>query len=177
MIFVTVGNFKGFQRLVNAVEQLKRRGVIEDEVLLQVGNDAKYKSDVCKVTQFLAPDEFEHKLQEATVVISHGGAGSIIQALRAGKVPIVMPRRAEYHEHVDDHQLEGAQALAAEGRIILIRETEELPAAIEKARTASQPSSRPPLKMIDLVSRAIEDLLAHPAQSVREADHQESKKN
>ena len=73
----------------------------------------------------------------------------------------MMPRRAKYREHVDDHQLEGAQALAADGRIILILESSELPAAIEKARTLmSQPSTRPPLKMIDLVSRAIEDLLA-----------------
>jgi UDP-N-acetylglucosamine transferase subunit ALG13 len=161
VIFVTVGNYKGFQRLVSAVEQLKRDGIIEDEVLLQVGNDAEYKSDVCKVIQFLPPNEFERKLHEAAVVISHGGAGSIIQALRAGKVPIVMPRRAKYHEHVDDHQFEGTQALGAEGRIILIHEVEELSAAIDSARRlAARPPPPAPLQMIDLVSRAIEDLLS-----------------
>ena len=55
MIFVTVGNYNGFRRLVSAVEQLKRQEIIQDEVFLQVGNDAEYKSDVCNVTQFLPP--------------------------------------------------------------------------------------------------------------------------
>jgi UDP-N-acetylglucosamine transferase subunit ALG13 len=85
----------------------------------------------------------------------------MIHALRAGNMPIVMPRRKHYGEHVDDHQLEGARALAAEGRIVVVYEPAELPAAIDEARTrSSQPQLPNEPRMIKLVSRAIEDLVA-----------------
>jgi UDP-N-acetylglucosamine transferase subunit ALG13 len=109
--------------------------------------------------RFLSPAEYEQRMRNATVVICHGGAGTMIQALQAGKVPIVMPRRVKYGEHVDDHQLEGAQELAAAGRIILVQEPKELPAAIQIARSRSAPPPVRPVRMIELVSRAIEDLL------------------
>jgi UDP-N-acetylglucosamine transferase subunit ALG13 len=165
MIFVTVGNYLGFPRLIRAVDQLKVEGFIQEDVLLQIGGTTDFTSKVCTVVSFLPPAEFEQRINDASVVVSHAGAGSMLQALRAGKVPIVMPRRAKYREHVDDHQLEGAEALASEGRIILIHEVEELSTAIEKARRiALQPPPKPALRMIALVSRAVEDLLARRAQ-------------
>jgi UDP-N-acetylglucosamine transferase subunit ALG13 len=161
VIFVTVGNFNGFPRLVSAVDRLKAQGLIPDEVLLQVGGVSDFRSEVCRVAQFLAPEEFEHAMEQASVVIAHGGAGTLIQALRAGKVPVVIPRRKKYGEHVDDHQLEGAQELAAQGKVILAREVAELPAAIEQARARSaQTAAAPPTQMIELVSKAIDELLA-----------------
>jgi UDP-N-acetylglucosamine transferase subunit ALG13 len=161
VIFVTVGNYMGFPRLVRAVDSLKAAGVIEEEVLLQIAGTMGFTSQSCTVVPFLAPEKFEQKMRDASIVISHGGAGSMIEAFRAQKMPIVMPRRAKYGEHVDDHQVEGARALAAEGRIILIYETAELPAAILQARRrALQPPSQPPSRMVNLVARAIEELLA-----------------
>ena len=161
MIFVTVGNYNGFPRLVGAVERLKAQGVIRDEVLLQVGGVNGFKSEVCRVVRFLPPDEFEQALREASVVVSHPGCGTLIQTLAAGKVPVGMPRRKHYGEHVDDHQIELAQTLAAEGRVILADGVDELPAAIEKARSRSaQSGANPPRRMFELVSRAIEELLA-----------------
>jgi UDP-N-acetylglucosamine transferase subunit ALG13 len=164
VIFVTVGNFNGFPRLVGAVEQLKAQGTIQDEVLLQVASSSQHTSGLCRVIQFLPPEEFQRKLEEAAVVISHSGAGTMIQTLRAGKVPVVMPRRKKYGEHVDDHQIELAEALAKQGRVIVAYEVSDLPAAIAQARGRGlQSPARPPVRMIDLVSRAIEDLLARRA--------------
>jgi len=161
VIFVTVGNFLGFPRLVNAVDRLKAQGLIQDDVLLQVGGAADFESGSCKVVAFLQPDHFEQQMREANVVVSHCGTGALIDALRAGKTPVVMPRRKQYGEAVDDHQLEIAQALAAEGRAILAYEPEDLPGAIEQARMrSSRPSVEPPARMIDLVGKAIEEILA-----------------
>jgi len=159
VIFVTVGSDKGFPRLLHAVDCLKVRGLIQGDVLLQIGRTPDFSSAVCSVVRFLSPAEYEQRMRNATVVICHGGAGTMIQALQAGKVPIVMPRRVKYGEHVDDHQLEGAQELAAAGRIILVQEPKELPAAIQIARSRSAPPPVRPVRMIELVSRAIEDLL------------------
>lgn len=50
-------------------------------------------------------DEMINKTKEASIVITHGGPGSIMLALSMGKIPIVFPRNPEYEEHVDNHQI------------------------------------------------------------------------
>jgi UDP-N-acetylglucosamine transferase subunit ALG13 len=164
VIFVTVGSDKGYSRLLRAVDRLKTDGLIDEEVLLQIGRTPNFTSGVCKVVQFLSPNDYEQHMRDASVVICHGGAGTMIQALNTGKTPVVMPRRKHYCEHVDDHQLEGALALAAEGRIILVHEPYRLLAAIEEARARTMlPQPQIPLRIVELVSRAIEELLARRA--------------
>jgi UDP-N-acetylglucosamine transferase subunit ALG13 len=64
----------------------------------------------------------------------HAGAGSLIHAIQAGKVPVVMPRRAEEGEHIDDHQMELAHVLEREGRIVVARTPAELRDAVQCAR-------------------------------------------
>ncbi len=162
MIFVATGNYMGFPRLVKAIDELKARGVIADEVLMQIGNTPDPNSPHCKTVRFLPRIEFERTIQEAMVVVSHGGAGTLIDAFKAGKTPVVVPRRKKYGEHVDDHQLEVAEALGREGRVIVAREVEDLPAALAKARhCASQATLSEPRRMIELVAQAIEELASH----------------
>jgi UDP-N-acetylglucosamine transferase subunit ALG13 len=48
-------------------------------------------------------------------------------------MPIVMPRRASNLEHVDEHQLEFATALASLGYVIVARDASELHAAVRLA--------------------------------------------
>lgn len=45
-------------------------------------------------------------MSKAEIVITHGGTGAIIGAVKKGKKVIAVPRRAKYGEHVDDHQLQ-----------------------------------------------------------------------
>ena len=51
-------------------------------------------------------DEFSKEMGKADIVITHGGTGAIIGAVKKGKKVIAVPRRAQYGEHVDDHQLQ-----------------------------------------------------------------------
>ena len=60
-------------------------------------------------------------------------AGKNPHAIQAGKVPVIMPRRAHLGEHVDDHQLEMAQALERAGKVAVAREAAELPDAVKRA--------------------------------------------
>ncbi|MGO9058216.1 MAG: glycosyltransferase [Candidatus Binataceae bacterium] len=161
MIFVTVGNYNPFHRLIKAVAQLRASGILTEDVILQVANMPGFESTACRVAQFLTPDEYHRCVREASVVICHAGAGNVIDALRANKVPVVMPRRKKYGEHVDDHQVELAERLAGEGRIILASEPEDLPTAIEQARGRGRFSlaANPP-RLVELVSQAIDELIS-----------------
>jgi UDP-N-acetylglucosamine transferase subunit ALG13 len=58
-----------------------------------------------KIFKFLTMDKFKKMISHSKILIIHGGAGSIINALNANKKPIVMPRLKKYQEHVNDHQL------------------------------------------------------------------------
>ena len=161
LIFVTVGNAtQGFRRLLDAADRAAGAGLFGDEsVFMQTGSDESFHAIHCQQKSFIDMEQFERMLATASLVVSHGGAGTLLQVLRAGKTPIVMPRLQRYREHVDDHQVELVEVLAAEGRVIPAYEPEDLPDAIRQARTRIVTSlPPPPSRMIALVSQAIEDL-------------------
>jgi UDP-N-acetylglucosamine transferase subunit ALG13 len=93
-------------------------------------------------------EEFDKLLDKAELIILHAGV-SVIQAIRAGKTPVVMPRRTKYGEIVVDHQWEFARALAETGKIIVADESGDLPAAVAEAlkrQSAHRPTATvPPL--------------------------------
>ena len=51
----------------------------------------------------------------ADYVITHAGVGSVMTAVRLGKVPIVVPRRQAEGEVINDHQFELATELSRMG--------------------------------------------------------------
>lgn len=161
MIFVTVGNStQGFRRLLDAADQAAGEGLFGGgSVFLQTGNTKGFRAAHCRQESFIEMERFEEMLRSASLVISHGGAGTLLQLFMAGKIPIVMPRLRRYGENVDDHQVELVEVLAAEGRVIPAYEPEDLANAIGQARTRNmKPLPPPPSRMIALVTQAIEDL-------------------
>jgi UDP-N-acetylglucosamine transferase subunit ALG13 len=102
MIFVTLGSQKfQFDRLLEAVDKLKTN----EEIFAQIGYSG-YKPKNYKYKNFLDKEEFDKAIDEASVIITHGGTGAIISAIKKGKRVIAVPRLAKYKEHVDDHQLQ-----------------------------------------------------------------------
>jgi UDP-N-acetylglucosamine transferase subunit ALG13 len=75
--------------------------------------------------------ELSRLLAEAAIVITHGGPATIAEARARGTVPIVVPRRATFGEHVDDHQLAYARRLAAAGEILLVEDADALARAVD----------------------------------------------
>ena len=105
MIFVTLGsqNFQ-FNRLLIEIDRLVEEGKITEEVFAQIGySDYKPKNYCYK--EFLDRDEFADIMSKCDKVITHGGTGAIIGAVKKGKKVIAVPRLAKFGEHVDDHQL------------------------------------------------------------------------
>lgn len=106
MIFVTVGTHEQpFNRLVEEVDRLKGAGEIDDEIIIQRGYST-YEPKYCKFYDLIPWEEMQKYNREARIVITHGGPASFLDVLALGKVPIVVPRQAQFNEHVNDHQLE-----------------------------------------------------------------------
>lgn len=126
MIFVTVGTHEQqFNRLVEAVDRMKANGVISGDVLIQTGYST-YKPVACRARPMMGFDEMDEAIKDSEIVITHGGPGSIFSVLRHRKIPIVVPRRADFNEHVDMHQVEFAKFMQTRGNIIPVFEIEDL---------------------------------------------------
>lgn len=106
MIFVTVGTHEQqFNRLIKEVDELKKEGVIKDDVFMQIGF-SDYQPSYCEYSKMLDYADMEKWVKAADIVITHGGPSSFIMPLQYGKVPIVVPRMETYEEHVNNHQVE-----------------------------------------------------------------------
>lgn len=106
MIFVTTGSQKfQFNRLLKEVDELVEKKVICESVFAQIGY-SDYKPVNYAYTDFLNQQEFVEKLLGCDMVITHGGTGVIIRAVKNGKKVIAVPRLVKYGEHVDDHQIQ-----------------------------------------------------------------------
>lgn len=126
MIFVTLGSQKfQFNRLLKEVDRLVEEGKISEEVFAQTGY-SDYKPRNYRYKKFLDRDEFSEIMSKCDKVITHGGTGAIIGAVKQGKKVIVVPRLARYGEHVDDHQLQITEQFNKENLIIGINNIEEL---------------------------------------------------
>lgn len=127
LIFVTVGTHEQpFDRLIEAVDLLKEAGWIQDDVVMQTGA-CTYAPCFCVWRRMFSYDEMQKYMNEARLIITHGGPASFMMALQRGKMPIVVPRQARYGEHVNNHQVEFVRRLADHmGMIIPVYEMEDL---------------------------------------------------
>lgn len=106
MIFVTLGSQKfQFNRLLVEIDRLIEEGKITEKVFAQTGY-SDYKPKNYKFNKFLDRDEFNDIMSKCDKVITHGGTGAIIGAIKKKKKVIAIPRLSEFGEHVDDHQLQ-----------------------------------------------------------------------
>ena len=139
MIFVTVGTHEQqFDRLVRAVDELRENGTIDEPVYIQMGY-CTYEPVHCEHSRFVPFRKMKEYMAEADVVITHGGPSSFIEAMAAGKVPVVVPRRGDLGEHVNDHQADFVRIVAErQGGIVPVYDVAELPRAIERARGLSR---------------------------------------
>ena len=133
MIFVVTGVHEhGFNRLIKAVDDLVWKGIIGD-AFIQTGFST-YQPKYCKWRKSIDFPKFEQYMDEADIIISHGGAGCIAGALERDKPTIVVPRLKRYNEHNNDHQLELASVLEKSGRVLVAYDIKDLAEIIEKAR-------------------------------------------
>ncbi len=106
MIFITLGTQdKKFLRLLEEVERLIQTGVIQDEVIVQAGY-TQFESNSMQVFDYVNGELFNTYIENCDALITHGGVGSILNAITREKKVIAIARLEKYGEHENDHQVE-----------------------------------------------------------------------
>ncbi len=114
MILITLGTQKqSFVRLLELVENSN----IDDEIIVQAGN-TKFESKKMKMFDYIPYEEMNELIKKSSLIITHGGTGSILMPLKMGKKVIAVPRLSKYGEHVDDHQTQITSIFKEEGYIL-----------------------------------------------------------
>lgn len=132
MIFVIVGSQKfQFNRLLRALDELIEAGAVTEPVFAQTG-ESDYIPKHFEGVPFLDRASFAQKVAQSDIVITHGGTGAIIGALKQGKPVIAVPRRAQFGEHVDDHQFEIIGQFGSMGMLVPCYLMEELGAKLKE---------------------------------------------
>jgi UDP-N-acetylglucosamine transferase subunit ALG13 len=126
MIFLTVGTVMPFDRLVKAVDEAVEAKIITMPVFAQIGETNLMPRNM-EYASVLEKRDFDRKVEEAEYMISHAGMGSITMALEQKKRLLVMPRRRQYREHVNDHQVATARKFGELGHVLVAYAAAELP--------------------------------------------------
>lgn len=133
MLFVTVGSQKfQFDRLLQAVDALVASGAVEGGAFAQTGA-CSYIPESFPSEPFLDRERFGELMDGSDVVVTHGGTGAIIGAVKRGKKVVAVPRFVRFGEHVDDHQVEIVRQFGEMGLIEPCYDAEGLPEAYARA--------------------------------------------
>ena len=146
-LVVTLGTIRpyGFRRLVRHLLTVLPADV---DVLWQTGATDTSGLPIVAYDQVPGP-ELEAAIRAADVVVAHAGTGTALTAFEAGQCPILVPRRRAGGEHVDDHQVVTARALAARGLAVYAEvEQIDLPLLEQAAtQTVTRRDQVPPLRL------------------------------
>ncbi len=141
MIFVTVGT-TDFDALVIAADTLA--ATTDEPVVIQIGHG---EAEPQRAQWFRFAPSLDLYYEQADVVVTHGGLGTVTEVLRRGLrvVGVSNPDR------FDRHQDQILAAFEQAGYLIWCRDLPALPAAIEQARQAQFAPYQPPESYIHRV--------------------------
>ncbi len=134
MIFVVTGTTdRPFNRLILIVNELVSSGYITDEVIVQSG---AFSGDAPSLTliPYIDKEQFDTYFQEASLVIAHAGMGVIFTALNMNKPIMLIPRRRERGENVDNHQVETTIAIRQKIGVGVFETIDELKGLLAEER-------------------------------------------
>ncbi len=135
-VFVTVGtDHHPFDRLIDWVDSWLANGSGGTGAFVQYGTSQR--PHVAAGEAYLPHDEMARKIASARAIVCHGGPGTIIDCMRSGTKPIVVPRRHAMGEHVDDHQVRFTRRLEEAGYIKVAADERQLGALLREALEGS----------------------------------------
>ena len=162
MIFVTVGS-RGYQfdRLFKKLDALYEDGTLTEDMFAQIGTST-YQPKHYKYKDFITPEEFVQKIDEAGIVVSHGASGSIMKALNAGKKVIAVTRLEKYNEHINDHQIQNNEAFSSNGYVLMADlELADLGECFKKIYNGTDGlrpwENKDPLAIVKMIDKFIEE--------------------
>ena len=158
MIFVTLGTQdKKFPRLLQALDKAIEKGEIEEKVIVQAGN-TKYESENMDIFDLISPDEFNKYIDDCDILITHGGVGSIITAVKKGKKVIAAARLQKYKEQVNDNQKQIIKEFEKEGYLLELKDFNQIGKTLNKAKKFKPKKFKSNTEnMINLLDNLIEE--------------------
>ena len=137
MIFVSLGTQdKPFNRIIHYVISLKEnlKEIKSEKIIIQLGQTKLLKSDIERIKSLeniiiydmLKPEKMKDIIKDSDIIITHAGVGTIMECLEMGKEIIVVPRKVENLEHVNNHQEEIAFEMEKKGFLTKVDTYEEL---------------------------------------------------
>jgi UDP-N-acetylglucosamine transferase subunit ALG13 len=127
-----------FDRLVHWLDAWVQRRGGDVQCVVQYGTSQP--PTVCTGVDYLPHPELQDLVVRASVVVSHGGPGTIMDARRAGLVPVVVPRDPALGEHVDTHQQRFARLVGARQLVRLAETAPAMEAAVEERLALPRPA-------------------------------------
>jgi len=103
---------------------------IDQKVIIQTGF-TNYKPENAEWFDFVEESRIKGYYKNADVIVTHGGAGSLLDCLKYSPSIIVVPRLKKYNEHLDDQQIDLALALQIQGKVTTVLDTNELKHELE----------------------------------------------
>lgn len=137
MIFVSLGTQdKPFNRIIDYVISLKEnlKELQSEKIIIQLGQTKLLKSENERIDKLenitiydmLKPEKMKDIIKDSDIIITHAGVGTIMECLEMGKEIIVVPRKVENLEHVNNHQEEIAFEMEKKGFLTKVDTYEEL---------------------------------------------------
>jgi UDP-N-acetylglucosamine transferase subunit ALG13 len=144
-----------FDRLVRSSEAAGPSGT----VLVQRGAST-IRPDGAEVVDWLSFDALREQIGTAGAVVTHGGLGSVLLAVMLGHRPVVMPRRPELGESVDDHQVEFVRRLEREGLVTVAEGPADVARALGERRRRTVPPAARPNRLLRRLQQDVAEALA-----------------
>jgi UDP-N-acetylglucosamine transferase subunit ALG13 len=138
MIFILFGtNPYEFHRLAKAVEELAEKTT--EKIVVQLGNTT-YKLKGTESFDFVPRKRINELIAESSLVISQGGFGSMIDAIRAHKPLVAVPRGPDEAKDGGSGQIELVRKFESLGYLIGVYDIEDLAESVSRARNHTQRS-------------------------------------
>ena len=85
MILILLGTQdNSFHRLLEEVQRLIDKKIITEKIVVQAGR-TKYESKDMEIYSLMPEEDLKEIMERSDLVITHGGVGSIVMALKMGK--------------------------------------------------------------------------------------------
>jgi len=122
-----------FHRLLDKVQELIDKKVITEKVIVQAGR-TKFESKDMEIYSLMPEEKLREIMEKSDLVITHGGVGSIVMALKMGKKVIAVPRLSAFGEHINDHQIQIVDSFNKQEFLIGLTELDGMEEALAKAK-------------------------------------------
>jgi len=130
--FISLGNSKNdFSRAIRLIELAEY--LLPRPIVAQIGY-TNYSSPLFNNIKFVTQSKFIQYVARSKLIISHAGAGVIINCLKERKKPIVIPRLSKFDEHIDDHQLNLAKKMEAVNMVFYVNNSSTLIELLKDAK-------------------------------------------